>query len=91
MEWFDKVFREQFILLLILPCCLGLTGVGTHFWDCSGGACDSATLQPWDTNKYRYAPQYAPQDPDDHGGAKYGEKIWMTGAPNIGLAEHLEG
>lgn len=19
----------------------------THFWDCSGGACDSKTLQPW--------------------------------------------
>ena len=79
------------IILVILPNCLGLTGVGTHFWDCNGGSCDSGTLQPWDPSKYRYAPQYAPQDPNDYGGAKYGEKIWMTGAPNIGLARLLEG
>ena len=28
----------------------------THFWDCNGAACDATTLQPWDPNKYRYAP-----------------------------------
>ena len=45
-----------------------LVGDGTHFWDCSGGACDSRTLQPWNFDKYRYAPEYAPMDPNDYGG-----------------------
>mmetsp|Transcript_4615 Transcript_4615/g.14824 ORF Transcript_4615/g.14824 Transcript_4615/m.14824 type:complete len:391 (+) Transcript_4615:73-1245(+) len=54
----------------------------THYWDCNGQSCDSKTLQPWDPSKYVAAPGYAPQDPDDHGGAEYGEKIWFTGAPS---------
>ena len=44
----------------------------SHFWDCNGGACDAKTLQPWDQNKYRYAGLYAPLDPVNYGGAKYG-------------------
>ena len=49
-----------------------LTGLNaTHFWDCNGGACDATTLNPWDDTLYKYAAQYAPQDPADHGGAKY--------------------
>mmetsp|Transcript_11145 Transcript_11145/g.22208 ORF Transcript_11145/g.22208 Transcript_11145/m.22208 type:complete len:342 (+) Transcript_11145:303-1328(+) len=52
----------------------------THYWDCSGQACDSRTLQPWDYDKYRSPPGYAPQDPDDFGGSLYGEKVWVTAA-----------
>lgn len=59
----------------------------THFWDCSGAACDASTLQPWDATKYRYSPMYAPLNPGDHGGPKYGEKIWMTGAANDYLSD----
>eukprot|EP00413_Alexandrium_margalefii_P002356 CAMPEP_0204523872 /NCGR_PEP_ID=MMETSP0661-20131031/7074_1 /ASSEMBLY_ACC=CAM_ASM_000606 /TAXON_ID=109239 /ORGANISM="Alexandrium margalefi, Strain AMGDE01CS-322" /LENGTH=503 /DNA_ID=CAMNT_0051529597 /DNA_START=61 /DNA_END=1573 /DNA_ORIENTATION=+ len=56
----------------------------THYWDCNGQSCDSKTLQPWDPSKAKFvaAPGYAPQDPDAHGGAEYGEKIWFTGAPS---------
>ena len=59
----------------------------THFWDCSGAACDATTLQPWDPAKYRYSPTYAPLNPEDHGGSKYGEKMWMTGAANDYLSD----
>ena len=52
----------------------------THFWDCSGGGCDAATLQPWNEDVYRYAPLYAPLDPSKYGGSMYGERMWMTGA-----------
>ncbi len=65
----------------------GLTG--THFWDCSGGGCDATTLQPWDPSKYLYAAAYPPLDPDEHGGAVYGESLWMTGAASAQLAELL--
>lgn len=58
----------------------------SHFWDCNGGACDSTTLQPWDPNKYRYAGAYAPIDPAAHGGAWYGQKLWMTGAASDALS-----
>ena len=61
----------------------------THFWDCSGGACDSNTLQPWDYSLYRYPPQYAPLDPNDYGGSVMGESIWMTGAANDRLTSIL--
>ena len=44
----------------------------SHFWDCNGGACDAKTFQPWGQNKNRYAGMYAPLDPVNHGGAKYG-------------------
>lgn len=64
----------------------------THFWDCNGAACDSATLQPWDSSKYRYAPEYAPLDPNDYGGpSSYGERIWMTGAASDSLSALLNG
>ena len=59
----------------------------THFWDCSGAACDATTLQPWDPTKYRYSPMYAPLNPENYGGAKYGEKMWMTGAANDHLSD----
>jgi hypothetical protein len=52
----------------------------THYWDCSGQACDSRTLQPWDYEKYRSPLGYQPQDPDDFGGSVYGEKLWVTAA-----------
>mmetsp|Transcript_17264 Transcript_17264/g.33689 ORF Transcript_17264/g.33689 Transcript_17264/m.33689 type:complete len:446 (-) Transcript_17264:379-1716(-) len=62
---------------------------GTHFWDCNGGSCDAPILQPWDEKEYVYAPQYAPADPEDYGGAAYGEKLWMTGAASDALSEIL--
>lgn len=52
----------------------------THYWDCSGQGCDSSTLQPWDPSKYVSPAGYGPQDPNDHGGAMYGEQMWLTGA-----------
>jgi len=61
----------------------------THFWDCNGGSCDAPVLQPWNENKYVYAPHYAPADPADHGGAMYGEKLWMTGAASDLLSEKM--
>ena len=62
------------------------TITGTHFWDCNGAACDSATLQPWNPNVYRYTAQYAPLNPNDYGGSVYGENIWMTGATSDDLS-----
>lgn len=62
---------------------------GTHFWDCNGGSCDAGVLQPWDGREYKYAPHYAPVDPSKHGGAKYGEKLWMTGAASHDVADML--
>lgn len=59
----------------------------THYWDCSGQGCDSATLQPWDESKYISPPGYAPQDPEEFGGAVYGEKMWLTGAASDALSE----
>jgi len=59
----------------------------THYWDCSGQGCDATTLQPWDVNKYISPPGYGPQDPDAHGGALYGEKMWVTGAASDALSE----
>lgn len=69
---------------------LGSTGTlnATHFWDCSGGACDSTTLQPWNQQLYRYAPEYAPMVPTN---PLYGESIWMTGAFNLGLSRLMDG
>ena len=32
---------------------------------------------------------YAPLDPVNHGGAKYGEKLWMTGAASDTLSAML--
>ena len=58
----------------------------THFWDCNGGACDATVLQPWIESKYSYAAQYAPMDPADHGGAAYGEHMWLTGAASDTLS-----
>lgn len=83
--------------LLLYAVCIytatSLLGDGTlkssHFWDCNGGACDAKTLQPWDPAKYRYAGMYAPLDPVNHGGAKYGEKLWMTGAASDTLSAML--
>lgn len=61
----------------------------THFWDCSGGSCDACVVQPWDEDRYRYAPHYAPTDPSKHGGPAYGEKLWLTGAASDKLTEIL--
>lgn len=52
----------------------------THYWDCNGQSCDATVLSPWDENKYVSPPGYGPQDPEDFGGSKYGEKMWLTGA-----------
>eukprot|EP00418_Pyrodinium_bahamense_P062568 CAMPEP_0179089620 /NCGR_PEP_ID=MMETSP0796-20121207/40845_1 /TAXON_ID=73915 /ORGANISM="Pyrodinium bahamense, Strain pbaha01" /LENGTH=167 /DNA_ID=CAMNT_0020787179 /DNA_START=199 /DNA_END=699 /DNA_ORIENTATION=- len=46
----------------------------THFWDCNGGGCDATELKPWNLREYKYAPHYAPTDPEKHGGSWYGEK-----------------
>ena len=54
---------------------------------CAG--CDSTTLDPWAPSLYSYSPFYAPQDPALHGGAVYGERLWMTGAASDGLAALL--
>ena len=59
---------------------------GDHVWDCNGGGCDSNTLKPWNSRKYRYSPLYAPLDPKDYGGSVYGEKMWMTGAASHSLS-----
>jgi len=61
----------------------------THFWDCNGLSCDAPTLQPWSPREYKAAPQYAPMDPAKHGGAKYGEKLWMVGAASDALSDAL--
>lgn len=61
----------------------------THFWDCNGFGCDATTLQPWDLDKYVASPGYVPQDPNDFGGAKYGEKLWLTGAASDTFANLL--
>ena len=60
---------ETVLSFICLICLVSSTIKGTHFWDCSGGACDSRTLSPWDPSKYKYAAEYAPLDPNDHGGA----------------------
>ena len=65
------------------------TIAGTHYWDCNGQACDATVLSPWDSSKYLAAPGYGPQDPDDHGGAAYGERMWLTGAASDPLSELL--
>lgn len=62
---------------------------GSHFWDCSGMGCDAGTLQPWDPSKYKAAAAYAPMDPAEHGGALYGEKMWLTGAASDALSNQL--
>lgn len=62
---------------------------GTTFWDCNGAGCDSTVLAPFVKEKYIYAAPYAPADPADFGGSKYGEKIWMTGASSDSLAKLL--
>jgi len=62
---------------------------GSHFWDCSGMGCDAGTLQPWDPSKYKATAAYAPMDPADHGGALYGEKMWMVGAASDALSSVL--
>ena len=68
----------------------GDTLTATHFWDCNGAGCDSRTLDPWDERKYAYASQYAPKDPNDHGGASsYGEMLWLTGAASDSLSTLL--
>ena len=61
----------------------------THYWDCSGQACDSTTLSPWDDEKWVCPIGYGPQDPGDFGGAIYGEKMWLTGAANDDLSDML--
>ena len=48
--------------------------------------CDAATLQPWDESKYIASSGYSPQDPDAHGGALYGERMWLVGAASDALA-----
>jgi len=65
---------------------------GTHFWDCSGGGCDATTLteSSWESEPnplYVYAPQYAPVNPADYGGAQYGEQLWITGAASDALSD----
>lgn len=59
----------------------------THYWDCSGQGCDAGTLQPWNKEKYISPPGYGPQDPMDHGGPMYGEKLWLTGAASDALSQ----
>eukprot|EP00899_Mesostigma_viride_P004155 jgi/Mesvir1/13740/Mv11884-RA.1 len=59
----------------------------------SGGACDAKTLvTPWTNGQnsdYRYAAEYAPLDPSQHGGPAYGEQLWMTGAFSDTLSRNM--
>eukprot|EP00665_Eupelagonemidae_sp_cell47_P004123 gene4123-1693_t len=59
----------------------------THYWDCNGQGCDATVLQPWDESKYISTAGYGPQDPACHGGAAYGERMWVTGAASDTLAQ----
>lgn len=62
----------------------------THYWDCNGQGCDATTLQPWKEGAaYVSPPGYGPQDPADHGGAAYGERMWLLGAASDSLAAML--
>jgi len=58
-----------------------------HTWDCNGMACDADTLKPWDEYQYITAPGYAPQDPAEHGGAVYGERMWLVGRASNAISE----
>jgi len=60
-----------------------------HYWDCHGQSCDATHLQPWDASKYVSPPEYAPMNPEAHGGSKYGEKLWMTGAVSDAVSKLL--
>jgi len=83
----------QTLLLILGFVWLGHSGsvTLTHFWDCNGMGCDSSTLQPWNPSLYRAAPGYMPQDPKNHGGAKYGEQMWLVGAASDTLAHMMGG
>jgi len=61
----------------------------SHYWDCNGQSCDATHLQPWDASRYVSPPEYAPMDPEAHGGSKYGEKLWMTGAVSDAVSKFL--
>jgi hypothetical protein len=61
----------------------------THFWDCEAGICDSSVLQPFVRRKAVQSPANAPADPSEHGGAIYGEKLWMTGAPSDAMSRYM--
>lgn len=63
--------------------------VSAHYWDCSGHSCDATHLQPWDANRFVTPPEYAPMDPENYGGSKYGEKIWMMGATSDAVSQLL--
>lgn len=60
----------------------------SHFWDCNGQSIDASTISPFATETYYSPAGYAPQDPSDHGGAVYGESMWVLGAasPNLKAA-----
>jgi len=66
---------------------LGLSSA--HYWDCQGQSCDATHLQPWDATRYVSPPEYAPMNPEAHGGSKYGEKLWMTGAVSDAVSKLL--
>jgi len=53
---------------------------GTVYWDCNGQGCDSRTLQPWDSTKYKSSPVYAPIKPSELGVTDSEYNLWMTGA-----------
>jgi len=61
----------------------------SHFWDCNGAGCDATTLQPYSAEKFLYASQYGPADPNDFGGPVYNESLWLTGAASDTLAHML--
>lgn len=63
--------------------------LGTHFWDCEAGDCDSSILRPFVKRKAVLAPANAPADPEEHGGSVYGEKLWMTGAMSDALSRWM--
>jgi len=60
-----------------------------HYWNCNGQSCDATHLQPWDASRYVSPPEYAPTNPEAHGGSKYGEKLWMTGAVSDAVSKFL--
>lgn len=61
----------------------------THYYDCNGQTCDAELLATWDKSKFVAPAGYTVLDPNDHGGALYGEKMWIYGATSDDLTNML--
>mmetsp|Transcript_12227 Transcript_12227/g.27702 ORF Transcript_12227/g.27702 Transcript_12227/m.27702 type:complete len:618 (+) Transcript_12227:119-1972(+) len=61
----------------------------SHYWNCDGQSCDAMTLKPWNASLYVAPAGYGPLNPNDFGGASYGEKLWLTGSASDALSAML--